>query len=366
MTTNNRIQSVDALRGITIIAMILVNNPGSWNHVYSPLLHAEWHGLTPTDLIFPFFLFIVGISISLAYNNKPLNKKNFKKLLIRSLKLIALGLFINIYTPVFPFIENIQTFRIPGVLQRIGIVFFISSIIFFKFKTKMIIQLIIAFLISYFILLKFIPLPNNINPSLENNLNNWVNYVDFKVLGNHLWKKAFDPEGILSTIPAVTTCLLGILAGKIINKTTEHKKEHLLLSYAVYLLGSGYLWSLWFPINKNIWSSSFVLVTAGWATITLALFYYLYDIQTRNTPKILTYVSKNAIIIYFLSMIVAKTFYLLKVSKTQNLHTWLFDNLFYNILNNPKLASLIYAIVVVIFYLFLGQYLFKKKIFFKV
>lgn len=363
---NNRIQSVDALRGITIIAMILVNNPGAWNYVYTPLLHAEWHGLTPTDLIFPFFLFIVGISISLAYKNKTLTKGTFKKLTTRSLKLIGLGLFINIFTPIFPFIENVSTYRIPGVLQRIGIVFFISVIIFLKLKTRNIIQLIIAFLASYFILLSFIPLPNGLTPSLENNLNNWTNYIDFHIFGKHLWKETFDPEGLLSTIPAITTCLIGVFAGKIITKESKYKKEHLLLSFSLYLLILGYLWSIWFPLNKNIWSSSFVLVTAGWATLTLSLSYYLFDIQQKNIPKIFTYVSKNAIAIYFLSMVIAKSFYVLKVSKDKSLHAWLYDNLFYSIIHNPKLSSLLYAIVVVSFYLFLGYFLSKKKIFFKV
>ena len=121
-----RIQSVDILRGISIAAMILVNTPGDWNHVYTPLLHAHWHGLTPTDLIFPFFLFIVGISISFAYKNAENEKSTYKKITIRSLKLIGLGVFLNLFVPYFPFITDLNTVRIPGVLQRIGIVFFIS------------------------------------------------------------------------------------------------------------------------------------------------------------------------------------------------------------------------------------------------
>ena len=126
---NARIQSIDVLRGITIVAMILVNTPGTWSSVYPPLLHAQWHGYTPTDLIFPFFLFIVGTSVAFAYNNKIANAVTYKKIAIRSIKLIGLGLFLSLFLPYFPFIKELSTARFPGVLQRIGLVFFFTAII---------------------------------------------------------------------------------------------------------------------------------------------------------------------------------------------------------------------------------------------
>ncbi len=361
-----RLQSVDTLRGITIVAMILVNNPGSWSHVYAPLLHAEWHGLTPTDLIFPFFLFIVGISISLAYKNKTPGKNTYKKISIRSLKLIGLGLLINLVTPIFPFIENLETVRILGVLQRIGIVFFFSSILFLNFNKKGLIATISIILIGYYLFLGLVPLPNGVTPIFDNSINNWAIYIDNLILGKHMWQPTYDPEGILSTIPSIATCLLGILAGKILtSENTIKKKVSLLVYYSILLLVLGYIWNIWFPINKSIWSSSFVLSTAGWATLILAIAYYLNDLKQLNTPKLISYVSKNAITVYFLSMVISKFFYAIKVNENQSIHTWLFDTIFIP-LNNVKLASFLYAAAVVVFYLYLAYYLFKKKIFLKV
>lgn len=361
-----RLQSVDTLRGLTIIAMILVNNPGTWSFVYPPLLHAKWHGLTPTDLIFPFFLFIVGISIALAYKNKNANKATYKKIIVRSLKLVGLGLFINIFTPNFPFFEELQTIRIPGVLQRIGIVFFVSSILFLNLTIKSIISVIIFVLIGYFLFTGFIHLPNGELPSFDNNLNNWSNYTDYKILGKHMWRSTFDPEGLLSTIPSIVTCLLGIVAGKILTYKNNYKKEHQLLFYAIILFTLGYTWSIWYPINKTIWTGSFVLVTAGWASFALSITYYINDIKNITLSKKLIYVSKNAITIYFLSMVIAKTFYLIKVNNNESIHSWLFNILFNHHIQITELASLLYALSVVSFYLLLSYILFKKNIFFKV
>lgn len=359
-----RLQSVDTLRGMTIIAMILVNNPGTWSHVYAPLLHAEWHGLTPTDLIFPFFLFIVGISIALAYNNKKPSSNTYKKIAIRSLKLIGLGLLINVFTPIFPFIQDLNSVRIPGVLQRIGIVFFISSILFLNFNYKSILAFIILILGFYFLVMCYLPLNGSL-PSLENNLNNWANFIDYQILGNHTWQKNFDPEGIFSTLPSIATSLTGILIGKILTQNKQQNKTFILIIIACLLLLLGYIWSIWFPINKALWTSSFVLVTAGWATAILSVTYYFNDIKKRNLTPLFSYVSRNAITLYFLSMMITKSFYIIKINQTENVHGWLFNHLTFFI-SQPELASLVYALADVAFYLFLSYYLFKKKIFFKV
>lgn len=361
-----RITSVDTLRGITIIAMILVNNPGSWSNVYPPLLHASWHGITPTDLIFPFFLFIVGIAIALAYENKKPSKSTYKKIVVRSTKLIGLGLFINVFTPNFPFFENLQEFRIPGVLQRIGLVFFVSSVLFLNSSEKTIVLTTIGLLLGYFLLLGFVSLPNGAMPSYENNLNNWANYIDYNILGKHMWQELYDPEGLLSTIPSVATCLLGILAGLLLTRNTRIRKEYVLLICGVSLLLLGYVWNIWFPINKTFWSSSYVLVTAGYAFIILSITYYLNDVKKINPTKIFTYVSRNAITVYFLSMVVAKSFYSIKVNETENIHTWLYHNFYTNFLGDASLASFLYAVTVVSFYVLLSRYLFKKQIFLKV
>ncbi len=362
---NQRIQSVDLLRGITIAAMILVNNPGDWAHVYPPLLHAEWHGLTPTDLIFPFFLFIVGISIFYAYKNKTGNKQTYKKITIRSLKLIGLGLFLKAFLPYFPFLLPWDAIRFPGVLQRIGVVFFFTAILFLNYRWKTLLGITIAILIGYWLLLGFVPLPNGMQPTFERAANNWSNYIDVRVFGTHMWRPDYDPEGVLGTIASVATCLLGVFIGKIISTAMPHKTIKLFLIGSIFLV-LGYVFSIWFPINKALWSSSYVLVTAGYATITLAIIYYMADVKQWNFGGLFKKAGMNAIAIYFLSGFVAKSFYLIPIGETSNIHVWLYTTFFNTTRLSPELTSLVYALVVVLVYLCLAAYLFKKNIFIKV
>jgi len=357
-----RIESVDILRGFTIVAMILVNNPGSWASVYVPLLHAEWHGLTPTDLIFPFFLFIVGISIYFSYNNKPHDRATYKKILIRSLKLIGLGLFLNIFLPYAPFIKEFEALRIPGVLQRIGVVFLISSILFLNVNFKMLFGIGFFILIGYWVLLGFVPLPDGSIPTFDRAPNNWVMFVDSHILGEHMWKKDYDPEGLLSTLPAIVTCIFGILIGKLLHVL---KNVRLLFGVSILLLITGYVFNIWFPINKALWSSSFVLVTSGWATLILAVIYYFTDVKKIRFGTVFKYVGMNAITIFFMSSFIAKTFVLLKIGGS-SIHSWLYKNLVMQPLFTDKTASLLYALIVVTFYLVLGYVMYRKKIFIKV
>ena len=365
MSYKKRIESVDILRGFTIMAMILVNTPGDWSYVYGPLLHTEWHGLTPTDLIFPFFLFIVGISIYFAYKNKPNNNSTYKKVAIRSLKLIGLGLFLNAFLPYFPFIQDFETMRFPGVLQRIGIVFFISSVLYLNCNWKGLLGLSIFILLGYWLFLGFMPFPNpnGITSTFERAPNNWANYLDLSMLGKHMWQPDYDPEGVVSTIPAIVTCVSGILIGKLLDGLTEIKWLFLV---ALTLLVSGYSFNTYFPINKAIWSSSFVLVTSGWGTLILAIIYYLKDIKRFEFGTVFKYVGSNAIVIYFASSFISKIFYLIKVNDTETVHGWLYHNLFTSTISSDKLASLCYALTVVSFYILVGAFLFKKKIFIKV
>ena len=360
-----RIASVDILRGITIVAMILVNTPGTWSNVYAPLLHAEWHGLTPTDLIFPFFLFIVGISIAFAYKNKPRTFFTYNKIFIRSLKLIALGLFLNLFLPYIPFFTDIGTMRIPGVLQRIGIVFCISAMLYLHFKWKTIVGISVVTLILYWAFLGFFPFSDGTLPTFDRAPNNWVNYVDLHVLGKHMWKPDYDPEGILSTIPSIITCLFGILIGKVL-MSYHNRKEIILFIIAIGLLVIGYIFSYWFPINKALWSSSFVVVTSGWAVLILSIIYFITDVLHIKFGTLFKYVGINAITIYFLSSFISKTFYLTKVGENENIHSYLYNNIFVRSFLSTEMSSLLYALVVVLFYLLLGYILFKKKIIIKV
>ena len=362
MTAKKRIESVDLLRGFTIVAMILVNTPGTWSAVYAPLLHAEWHGLTPTDLIFPFFLFIVGISIYFAYKNKTKGATTYKKIAIRSLKLIGLGLFLNIFLPYFPFFQDLETLRITGVLQRIGIVFFISAFLYINYNWKVLLTISITILISYALFLGFIPFSDGTLPTFDRAPNNWANYIDLNILGKHMWQPDYDPEGLFSTLPSIVTCLSGVLIGKLLDELKNIKQ---LFLAATILLVLGYILHVWFPINKAIWSSSFVLATSGWATLILAIIYYLKDIKQLEFGTVFKYVGMNAITIYFLSSFISKVMYLTKIGDT-NLHNYLYKSIFVQSFFSDKLSSLLYGLTVVLFYVALGYAMFRKKIFIKV
>ncbi len=360
----DRIISVDIFRGLTIVLMILVNTPGTWSNVYAPFLHATWHGYTPTDLVFPFFLFIVGTSIVFAYKNKKSDAAAYKKISIRSLKLIGLGLFLGAFTIYFPFFNEFAEIRFPGVLQRIGVVFFFAAILFLNFNWKVLIGICIAMLVGYWIWLGFIPI-NGIEPTFERAPNNWANYIDVNVFGSHTYKEDYDPEGLLSTIPSIASSLLGIFTGLILI-SKRAKKELLLAGLGILMIVIGHLWDLAFPINKALWTSSFVMVTAGWGNLFLALIYYMTDVKGLKFGSIFKYAGANAITVYFLSSFVTKIFYSVKVNEQTSLHEWLFENIFIHDFMSAKLSSLLYGLTVVSFYMLLAYVMYKKKIFIKV
>jgi predicted acyltransferase len=343
--------------------MILVNTPGTWSAVYAPFLHASWHGYTLTDLVFPFFLFIVGVSISLSYKDKKLKPQVFFKLTKRSLKLIALGLFLGAFTISFPFIKDFDSIRFPGVLQRIGLVFFFASILYLwgsKRSTTLIIGII---LLVYWLWMGYLPL-DGVAPTYERGANNWANFIDLKLLGPHMWQPDYDPEGILSTLPAIATALLGTLAGDILRSNTYQKASLLFLSGLV-LLGLGHLLDLSFPINKALWSSSFVLVTAGWANLVLGTLFYLREVKKLTFGRVFSKVGSNAIAIYFTSSFVTKLFYLIPINGS-SIHGVLFEKIYLHQAVDPALSSLLYAITVCAFYVFMASFMYQKKIFIKV
>ena len=360
----NRILSVDIFRGLTIVLMILVNTPGTWTSVYAPFLHAEWHGYTPTDLVFPFFLFIVGTSIVFAYKNKTTTTATYKKISIRTLKLIGLGLFLGAFTISFPFIKEFSEIRFPGVLQRIGVVFFFAAILFINFNWKTLIGICAVLLIGYWLLMVGVPV-NGIESTLERAPNNLANYIDVQVFGSHNYKADYDPEGLLSTIPSIASALLGIFTGLVL-LSKQQKKTTLLVGIGGAMLIIGSLWDIVFPINKALWTSSFVLVTAGWANIFLALIYYLTDIRGIKFGSIFRYAGANAITVYFLSSFITKIFYSIKVNEETSLHNWLFENIYIQDFLSAQMSSLLYGLSVVAFYVLLAYVMYKKKIFIKV
>ncbi len=360
----NRVISVDIFRGLTIVLMILVNTPGTWANVYAPFLHAKWHGYTPTDLVFPFFLFIVGTSIAFAYKNKKGTISTYKKIAVRSLKLIGLGLFLGAFTISFPFIKDVEVIRFPGVLQRIGIVFFFAAILFINFNWKSLLGICAVLLVGYWLLMGYVPV-EGVESTFERAPNNLANYLDVNVFGTHSYKADYDPEGLLSTLPSIASALLGIFTGLILTSQKE-KKEITLIILGVAMLIFGHLWDLAFPINKALWSSSFVLVTAGWANILLALIYYLSDVKGLKFGSIFKYAGANAITVYFLSSFVSKLFYSIKVDGETSVHGWLFQNVYVQDFMPMELSSLLYGLTVVSFYVLLAYVMYKKKIFIKV
>lgn len=360
----SRILSVDIFRGATIILMILVNTPGTWSNVYAPFLHAKWHGYTPTDLVFPFFLFIVGTSIVFGYQNKKVDASVYKKITVRSLKLIGLGLFLGAFTISFPFIKDFSSIRFPGVLQRIGVVFFFAAILFLNLNWKKLIWVAAVLLIGYWLLMVFIPV-EGIASTLERAPNNLANYLDVQVFGSHSYKPDYDPEGLLSTIPAIVSSLLGIFTGLILISKQE-KKTTILFGLGGSLLLMGHLLDFVFPINKALWTSSFVLVTAGWANIVLALIYYITDVRSIKFGSIFRYAGANAIVVYFLSSFITKLFYSIKVDEDTSIHGWLFNKIYVQDFMSMELSSLLYGLSVVSFYCLLAYVLYKRKIFIKV
>lgn len=358
-----RILSVDIFRGATIVLMILVNTPGTWSAVYPPLRHAQWDGYTPTDLVFPFFLFIVGTSIVFAYKGKTSSAATYKKIAIRTLKLIGLGLFLGAFLISFPFLKDFADIRFPGVLQRIGVVFFFASILFLNFNWKTLIGIAVFFLVGYWMMMTLIPIDGAAS-TLERAPNNLANWLDVKVFGSHNYKPDYDPEGLLSTIPSIVSSLLGIFTGLILTSKQE-KKATILMGIGGSFLIIGHLWDIFFPINKALWTSSFVLVTAGWANLILALIYYLTDIKGIKFGSIFRYAGANAIILYFLSSFISKVMGMIKVGET-SLHGWLFDKIYTHDFMSMQLSSLLYGLTVVGFYVLLAYVLYQRKIFIKV
>lgn len=374
-----RLLSLDFFRGATVAAMILVNNPGSWAHIYAPLEHAEWNGCTPTDLVFPFFLFIVGVSIAYAMGSRKPDPASHNKTIVKALKraliLFGLGLFLSLFPKVFTEpAEAFQHVRIPGVLQRIAVVFFISSVIFLKASEKNIFRLFIALLAVYWVLMTMVPVPGvgYANLEKETNLGAWI---DRAVLGEaHLWKsaKTWDPEGILGTIPAVATGLFGILVGVYLKRKDidAATKMAWLFSAGFAAIALGWVWGLQFPINKSLWTSSFVLFTGGLATVVLSMSYWIIDVNNYNrfTKPFVVY-GVNAITVFFLSGLIPRILNMIKVSRPDGSETgaqkWLYES-FFTPYFSPVNASLAWAVTFVLFWLVILWVMYNKKIIIKV
>jgi predicted acyltransferase len=362
--SSSRLVSLDIFRGLTVAFMIIVNTPGSWDYVYSPLRHAEWDGCTPTDLVFPFFMFIVGVSswYSLKKYGHEISSGSVLRIFRRTITIFAIGLLLAIF-PYFG--RDYSTLRIMGVLQRIAIAYGIASFLCLAISRDYLWIVLAVILLLYWALLAFF---GGVNPySLETN---FVRTVDIALLGtNHLYKGfgiPFDPEGLLSTLPAVGTVIIGYYTGELIGKNSASGKTVLkLLLLGAASAGLGLLWNLVFPINKPLWTSSYVLFTAGLAMALLSLIYLIADVWKLQKWGIFFMVfGMNALFAYFLAGIWTRLMLFIKISSGGNkitLYTWFYEKVCVPVAGHLN-GSLMFAIIQVLLIWGLALILYRKKV----
>jgi predicted acyltransferase len=379
----DRLLSLDIFRGLTIAGMILVNNPGDWGNIYPALEHAKWNGCTPTDLVFPFFLFIVGVAIKLSLSKRKERGDDKNKLIMQILRRSALIFFIGVALAGFP-AYNFSTIRIPGVLQRIALVYFIASFIYLKTNWKTQSVLTVAFLLIYWAMVTLIPVPgigapDLTQPTIIDKLTNkeiapnLVAWIDNQILTGHLWRqtKIWDPEGLLSTLPAVSTGLLGILLGTFLKSSLDKlQKTAWIFFWGNVALMFGIIWDMYFPMNKALWTSSYVVFTAGMALNVFGMCYWLADVKqiTWWTKPFVVY-GMNAITVYVLSGVVgilmSRISWVNELGDKVSVKSFLY-NTFFTPFFSPINASLAWALVYVLFWLGVMWIFYKKKIFLKV
>jgi predicted acyltransferase len=361
-----RVLALDAFRGLTVAAMILVNNPGSWGHIYPPLEHASWNGCTPTDLVFPFFLFIVGVSMWFSFKryDHKLSLDSSKKILKRTALIFLVGLLLKAY----PFYNmNIETIRIMGVLQRIALAFGLGAFICLGINEKW------HKYIGAFILLGYWFAMTQWGGSDPYNIaTNFAREIDIAILGvNHLWTGdglPFDPEGLFSTLPAIVTVMLGYHMGKIIERNKREQALNMLFVRGLLLIIAGMIWNNWMPINKALWTSSYVLYTAGLATCVLSVALWVIDVKGKKkyiTPLVVY--GSNALFVFVAAGVFVKTLALIKITdgdKSVGLGNYLYTRI-YEPIGNAEFSSLLYALSWVLLLWLLAHILYKKNIFIK-
>ncbi|HEY9114379.1 MAG TPA: heparan-alpha-glucosaminide N-acetyltransferase domain-containing protein [Bacteroidales bacterium] len=360
---NQRLLSLDAFRGFTIAAMILVNNPGSWEYVYPPLLHAEWNGLTPTDLIFPFFLFIVGVSIVLVYTKRLQQgfskKKLIQKIIFRSFKIFAVGVLLSIIMNL-----NITEIRYAGVLQRIAIVFLVCSIFYLYSGWKTQAFVAAGLLLFYWLSMALIPTPGYETAMLEPGIN-LAAWIDNILLPGQMWQGTWDPEGIFSTLPAIATGITGMLVGRLLLIEIPRDRKVIwlfTLGFAAAVLG--FMWGWIFPLNKNLWTSSYVVLTSGLAALTFAALFFMVDILGyKKSVWVGIVFGANAIAIYVLADLLTFVFYSTDIGGA-SLNQY-FLNFFASIGFSLQFASFVYALFYIGINFIPAYFLYKKKIFIK-
>lgn len=375
-----RIVSLDVFRGATIVGMILVNNPGTWAHVYPPLRHAEWHGWTPTDLIFPFFLFIVGVAIPLAYTKRLAQGRSRSALVQKAGKRAAILFGIGLFMAAYPIVQIDPTFswlrpglgdlRIMGILQRIALCYLAATLLFLYAQPRTRLYWMSGILLTYWGALVLVPVPGYGAGMLDVPEATLPAYVDRLVLGTeHLWRGAdhmWDPEGLLSTLPAVVTTLLGIWTGRLLlSEEPPHTKVAILFVRGALLVVGGYVWNWAFPINKSLWTSSYVLLTGGVAMCALALCYWFVDLKGHQkwTHPFVVY-GVNALVVFVASTLGTKTLIHLQATvegETTSVQVYLFETVFLP-LASPMNASLLYAVAYIFLWYGVLAVMYRKNI----
>jgi predicted acyltransferase len=422
--TRERMISLDVFRGLTILLMTIVNNPGSWSAIYPPLLHSEWHGCTPTDLVFPFFIFIMGVAVSFAMPTKTFDSTTFNKILVRSLRMFCLGIFFNFFAKIQLFglegiplligrliitiavgyalmgnfsskiknilafsilfiylflaysgIEAYQDVRLPGVLQRIAIVYFVVSLLYLKSNQRTQILVASLLLLGYWAAMALIPVPGigEANFDKGTNLASWIDSI---LLKGHMYRGTvtWDPEGILSTIPSIATGIIGLLIGQLLHRSIPKIEIAKKMAIAgIVLIIVAQIWSIVFPINKSLWTSTYVLYTAGLATACLALLYYLIDIlNLKKGIKLFLIWGVNPMIVFFFSQIIPQGLVMIQFKNPHspdqqiNLLDYLYSFGIAPFFSNPMTASLAGALTYVAIWTFILWIFYKNKLIFKV
>jgi len=371
---SGRLLSLDVFRGATIAGMMLVNNPGDWGHVYAPFLHAKWHGWTFTDLIFPFFLWIVGVALTLSFAKRKERGDSKEKLLLHVLRRAAIIFGLGLFLSGFPYFD-VSIIRIPGVLQRIAVCYLAGSVIFLYSSIRWQMIWAGAFLGVYWLLIAFVPVPGYGAGVLEPT-GNLAWYIDSQILAGHTWRGApvpgFDPEGILSTLPAISTLLFGVLTGHMLRmpKSQEEKTSWMFFAACALLL-AGLVMDNWLPINKNLWTSSYSVFMAGMALLVFAWSYWIIDVKGyRRGMKPFAIYGMNAITVFVLAGVFGRLMGMISVGtsdegKAISLKTWIYTTAF-TPLAGPYDASLLFALAFVMFLYAIAYIMYRKNWFLKV
>ena len=364
-----RLEALDAMRGLTVAGMILVNNPGSWTEGYPWLVHSAWNGWTLADLVFPSFLLIVGVSIDLSLSRRraqgATRRPLFMALLRRALLLFALGVALN----GFPEFASLSTLRLFGVLQRIGLCYLAGGVLFLYAGGGMQALVAVILLGGYWLTMTWVPVPGSVAGALAPQ-GNLVGYVDDWLFHGHLYREGFDPEGLLSTLPAIATTLIGMLAGRWLRADVGGRRKTLgLLLSGLAMAVAGEVLDRWFPINKQLWTSSFVMLAGGLGLAALAVCYWLVDRRGwRSVSRPFVMLGSNALAVYLLSTMVARLMELCQVGAgdtCESLRLFLFERLF-EPWAGALTGSLLFAVAYLMVWMVPTTELYRRRLFLRI